>query len=166
MRELANRRLSENLKQSVKYLTLVFNDFFILALIFLFGALMFWYAQAMRVIPNNLWFYKPLVGFIMWLPLLAGRLVTLLKEADMQFLFTQDEQMGRGAFGAGLGHERMAADGTPRRSIYGGHQSGMGCNRTCSRDVSQLAHRRAAPADLYGKDEISDSFGFFRPPVP
>lgn len=83
MRELANRRLSENLKQSVKYLTLVFNDFFILALIFLFGALMFWYAQAMRVIPNNLWFYKPLVGFIMWLPLLAGRLVTLLKEADM-----------------------------------------------------------------------------------
>ncbi|KAA8814960.1 hypothetical protein F1C07_00665, partial [Lactobacillus crispatus] len=34
MRELANRRLSENLKQSVKYLTLVFNDFFILALIF------------------------------------------------------------------------------------------------------------------------------------
>ena len=54
MRELANRRLSENLKQSVKYLTLVFNDFFILALIFLFGALMFWYAQAMRVIPNNL----------------------------------------------------------------------------------------------------------------
>ena len=94
MRELANRRLSENLKQSVKYLTLVFNDFFILALIFLFGALMFWYAQAMRVIPNNLWFYKPLVGFIMWLPLLAGRLVTLLKEADMQFLFTQDEQMG------------------------------------------------------------------------
>lgn len=94
MRELANRRLSENLKQSVKYLTLVFNDFFILALIFLFGALMFWYAQAMRVIPNNLWFYNPLVGFIMWLPLLAGRLVTLLKEADMQFLFTQDEQMG------------------------------------------------------------------------
>ena len=70
MRELANRRLSENLKQSVKYLTLVFNDFFILALIFLFGALMFWYAQAMRVIPNNLWFYKPLVGFIMWLPLI------------------------------------------------------------------------------------------------
>ena len=93
MRELAKKRLSENLKQSVKYLTLVFNDFFILALIFLFGALMFWYAQAMKTMPSDLWFYKPLVGLIMWLPLLTGHLVTLLKDADMQFLFTQDAKM-------------------------------------------------------------------------
>lgn len=93
MRELAKKRLNENLKQSVKYLTLVFNDFFILALIFLVGALMFWYAQAMKTMPSNLWFYKPLVGLIMWLPLLTGRLVTLLKDADMQFLFTQDTKM-------------------------------------------------------------------------
>lgn len=93
MRELAKKRLNENLKQSIKYLTLVFNDFFILALIFLVGALMFWYAEAMKTMPTNLWFYRPLVGFILWLPLLTGRLVTLIKEADMQFLFTQDEQM-------------------------------------------------------------------------
>ena len=93
MRELAKKRLNENLKQSVKYLTLVFNDFFILALIFLFEALMFWYAEAMKTMPSNLWFYKPLVGLILWLPLLSGKLVTLLKDADMQFLFTQDEQM-------------------------------------------------------------------------
>ena len=93
MRELAKKRLSENLKQSVKYLMLVFNDFFILALIFLFGALMFWYAQAMKTMPSDLWFYKPLVGLIMWLPLLTGHLVTLLKDADMQFLFTQDAKM-------------------------------------------------------------------------
>ena len=93
MRELAKKRLNENLKQSVKYLTLVFNDFFILALIFLVGALMFWYAEAMKTMPTNLWFYKPLTGFILWLPLLTGRFVTLIKEADMQFLFTQDEQM-------------------------------------------------------------------------
>ena len=93
MRELAKKRLSENLKQSVKYLTLVFNDFFILALIFLFGALMFWYAQAMKTMPSDLWFYKPLVGLIMWLPLLTGHFVTLLKDADMQFLFTQDAKM-------------------------------------------------------------------------
>lgn len=93
MNKLAKKRLNENFKQSVKYLTLVFNDFFILALIFLFGALMFWYAQSMKTMPANLWFYKPLVGFIMWLPLLTGKLVTLIKKADIQFLFTQDEQM-------------------------------------------------------------------------
>lgn len=93
MNKLAKQRLNENFKQSIKYLTLVFNDFFILALIFLFGALMFWYAQSMKTIPANLWFYKPLVGFILWLPLLTGKLVTLIKRADMQFLFTQDEEM-------------------------------------------------------------------------
>ena len=54
---------------------------------------MFWYAEAMKTMPTNLWFYKPLTGFILWLPLLTGRFVTLIKEADMQFLFTQDEQM-------------------------------------------------------------------------
>lgn len=95
MRELAKKRLSANLKQSVRYLTLVFNDFFILALIFLFGALMYWYAESMKTMPNNLWFYHPLVGLFIWLPLLTGRLVTLIREADQQFLFTQDEEMGK-----------------------------------------------------------------------
>ena len=95
MNNIAKKRLNENFKQSVKYLTLVFNDFFILALIFLFGALMFWYAQSMKTMPSNLWFYKPLVGILLWLPLLTGHLVTLIREADMQFLFTQDENMGQ-----------------------------------------------------------------------
>ncbi|MGQ5709652.1 ABC transporter permease [Lactobacillus sp. PSON] len=95
MNNIAKKRLNENFKQSVKYLTLVFNDFFILALIFLFGALMFWYAQSMKTMPSNLWFYKPLVGILLWLPLLTGHLVTLIREADMQFLFTQDKNMGQ-----------------------------------------------------------------------
>ena len=94
MNKIAKQRLNENLKQSMRYLTLVFNDFFILAIIFLFGALMFWYAQSMKTMPSNLWFYKPLVGLLLFLPLLTGRLVTLIREADMQFLFTQDENMG------------------------------------------------------------------------
>lgn len=93
MNKIAKERLNKNLRQSIKYLTLVFNDFFILALIFLFGALMFWYAQAMKTMPANLWFYKPLLGVLLWLPLLTGHLVTLIKEADIQFLFTQDKKM-------------------------------------------------------------------------
>lgn len=93
MRKLAKERLNANFRQSLKYLTLVFNDFFILALIFLFGALMFWYAQAMRTMPANLWFYRPLLALILWLPLLTGKLVTLLQRADMQFLFPQDDYM-------------------------------------------------------------------------
>ncbi len=93
MRDLAKRRLQENLRQSLKYLVLVFNDFFILALIFLFGALMFWYAQTMKTMPENLWYYRPLVGILLWLPLLIGKLVTLLKPADLQFLLPEDENI-------------------------------------------------------------------------
>ncbi|WP_294761645.1 ABC transporter permease, partial [uncultured Lactobacillus sp.] len=93
MRDLAKRRLQENLSQSLKYLVLVFNDFFILALIFLFGALMFWYAQAMKSMPESLWYYRPLVGILLWLPLLIGKLVTLLKPADLQFLLPEDENL-------------------------------------------------------------------------
>ena len=93
MRELAQKRLRKNLQQSLKYLVLVFNDFFILALIFLFGALMFWYAQSMKKMPTGLWFYCPLVGVIIWLPLISGKLVTLLEPADLHFLLPQDKQM-------------------------------------------------------------------------
>lgn len=93
MHDLAKKRLQENLRQSLKYLVLVFNDFFILALIFLFGALMFWYAQAMKTMPVSLWYYRPLVGILLWLPLLIGRLVTLLKPADLQFLLPEDENL-------------------------------------------------------------------------
>lgn len=90
MRELAQKRLQKNFKQSLKYLTLVFNDFFILALIFLFGALMFWYAKIMKQIPTNLWFYRPVLGLIITIPLFLGRIVTLLKPADLLFLLPQD----------------------------------------------------------------------------
>ncbi|CCI87087.1 ABC transporter permease [Lactobacillus gigeriorum] len=90
MSELAKKRLVKNTRQSIKYLTLVFNDFFVLALIFLFGALMFWYAQALKQIPAKAWFYRPVLAVALWLPLLAGRLVTLFKKADIQFLYPQD----------------------------------------------------------------------------
>ncbi|RMC39157.1 ABC transporter permease [Lactobacillus sp. ESL0236] len=93
MQDLAKNRLQKNLQQSLKYLTLVFNDFFILAIIFLLGALMFWYAQSMKKMPPNLYFYKPLVGLILSMPLLIGKLVTLLQAADIQFLLPQDKNM-------------------------------------------------------------------------
>ena len=93
MRDLAKKRLQENIRQSLKYLVLVFNDFFILALIFLFGALMFWYAQTMKTMPESLWYYRPLVGILLWLPLLIGKLVTMLKPADLQFLLPEDENL-------------------------------------------------------------------------
>lgn len=93
MRELAKKRLAANAKQSLHYLSLVFNDFFILALIFLVGALMFWYAKALKTMPVGQGFYQPVLALLLWLPTLTGSLVTLLEPADRHFLLTQDRNL-------------------------------------------------------------------------
>lgn len=93
MNQLAKKRLANNFKRQIQFLGLVFNDFFILALIFLFGALMFWYANAMKTIPAKLPFYKPLIAGILMLPFIIGKIATLFKEADRQFLFTEDQNL-------------------------------------------------------------------------
>lgn len=93
MTELIKNRLNKNFKKQMHYLTLVFNDFFILALIFLFGALMFWYAQNIKKWPNNLWFYKPLLALIWTATLGIGHFATLFDRADEHFLFNQDNEM-------------------------------------------------------------------------
>lgn len=90
MDKLAKARLRANLKQSLQYLSLVFNDFFVLALLFLVGAVMFWYVQSLKQLPTGKWYYPLLAALLLWLPSLTGRLVTLLKPADQQFLLTQD----------------------------------------------------------------------------
>lgn len=93
MTDLIKNRLNKNFKKQMHYLTLVFNDFFILALIFLFGALMFWYAQNIKKWPNNLWFYKPLLALIWTTTLGIGHFATLFDRADEHFLFNQDSEM-------------------------------------------------------------------------
>ncbi|GHV96983.1 ABC transporter permease [Lactobacillus nasalidis] len=94
MRELAKKRLQQNFQQSAKYLSLVFNDFFVLALIFIFGAVMFWYAQVMKVLPAKLWYYPLLLSALLWLAFLPGKMVTLLQAADRQFLLATDDRLG------------------------------------------------------------------------
>ena len=93
MRELAKKRLQSNFQQSAKYLALVFNDFFVLALIFIFGAVMFWYAQVMKVLPVKVWYYPLVLSSLLWLAYLPGKLVTLLQTADRQFLLATDDRL-------------------------------------------------------------------------
>lgn len=93
MNKIVKKRLETNFKKSMHYLTLVFNDFFILALIFLFGALMFWYAQNIKKWPSKLWFYSPLLALIWTITLGFGNFASLLQRADEHFLFNQDKNM-------------------------------------------------------------------------
>ncbi|MDO4912444.1 MAG: ABC transporter permease [Lactobacillus sp.] len=93
MRELALKRLERHLKKAGKYLVLVFNDFFILALIFLFGAILYWYANALKQMPTDLAYYPVILAILLWLPSLIGKLVTLVEEADKYYLSTKNASM-------------------------------------------------------------------------
>lgn len=93
MSDLYINRLKKHFQQNIKYLTLVFNDFFVLAIIFLLGGFLFWYSQALKQMPTGAWFYPLIVFVVLAIPLFIGKLASLLKPADSYYLFTEDNQM-------------------------------------------------------------------------
>ncbi|MGX4645249.1 ABC transporter permease [Holzapfeliella sp. JNUCC 80] len=93
MKALYQTRLKKNLVKQFRYLQLVFNDHFLLALIIGMGGLLFWYADIMKRLPNNQWFYGLIISVILFIPYLFGKLATFLDEADQQFLWAKDDEM-------------------------------------------------------------------------
>lgn len=86
------RRRRHLLKQG-KYLQYVFNDHLMIALIFLAGALAYWYSQRLRLITTPVW-WGPLVLLpILLLSLTIGRLTTLLRPADQVFLLPAEHEL-------------------------------------------------------------------------
>lgn len=93
MQKIANKRLNSNARKQIHYLALGFNDFFVLALLLIFGALMFWYAKSIQTWPRNLWYYSPLLALVFSISFGFGSLVTLFEYADQQFLLSLDDQL-------------------------------------------------------------------------
>lgn len=73
----------------LKYWRLVFNDHFVIALFFLFGALAYGYSQWLPSLGPGLWWSRWLL--VLWFVLVAqvGRLATLFKRPDPLFLLPQ-----------------------------------------------------------------------------
>lgn len=73
----------------LKYWRLVFNDHFVIALFFLFGALAYGYSQWLPSLGPGLWWSRWLL--VLWFVLVAqvGRLATLFKRPDPVFLLPQ-----------------------------------------------------------------------------
>ncbi|WP_164508098.1 ABC transporter permease [Lapidilactobacillus wuchangensis] len=92
---LWSHRLKQHLRQQNKYLRYVFNDHLILAVVFVVGALAFWYSNALQQITQPLWWAGPVVIIILALVLLIGRLAILLVKADQIFLLPREAQLGR-----------------------------------------------------------------------
>lgn len=93
MQELWQVRVRRHVSEQVKYLRLVFNDHFVLAIIFLLGALGYTYANAVKDIDPQSWWLKPLMSVILLASLSFGRVATLLHGADSVFLLPQEKQL-------------------------------------------------------------------------
>lgn len=93
MNSLFKERRQKHFLMLLKYWRLVFNDHFVIALFFLFGALAYGYAQWLPSIPaHNVWIELLLVIFMTVIAQL-GRLATLVKTADPIFLLPETSRM-------------------------------------------------------------------------
>ena len=93
MRQLWQKRVRQHIQEQVKYLKLVFNDHFVLALIFLLGALGYTYANAVKGLDPQAWWLKLLLSLVLLAAVSFGRFATLLKEADSVFLLPKESDL-------------------------------------------------------------------------
>lgn len=116
MSNLFNKRRQRHFMMLLKYWRLVFNDHFVIALFFLFGALAYGYAQWLPQLGTHLWWSRWLL--VAWFIVLAqvGRLATLVERPDPVFLLPMVGHMQRylrqaGRYSLALG-ELMTLAGT------------------------------------------------------
>lgn len=93
MNRLFQQRRQKHFLLLLRYWRLVFNDHFVIALFFLFGALAYGYAQMLPTVPaHNLWIEILMACFLTIIAQL-GRLATLVQRADPVFLLPQTSKM-------------------------------------------------------------------------
>ncbi len=95
MNNLFSQRRQRHFMELLKYWRLVFNDHFVIALFFLFGALAYGYSQWLPQLNDHLWWSRWLL--VLWFVLITqvGRLATLLKRPDPIFLLPQVRSISR-----------------------------------------------------------------------
>ncbi|MDV5976342.1 UNVERIFIED_CONTAM: ABC transporter permease [Streptococcus canis] len=93
MKALFLKRRQDFHKQQSKYLRYVFNDHFVLVLMFLLGFALVQYSQLLRQFPSN---HLPVQACLVVLVLLllnVGSVATYLEEADQHFLLPKEEEV-------------------------------------------------------------------------
>ncbi|HEN1029364.1 TPA: ABC transporter permease [Streptococcus agalactiae] len=91
MKKLFNKRRSLFLTQNSKYLRYVFNDHFVLVLMFLSGFLLDQYSQLLKDFPKTHWPIIVIVSIIILMLLAMGGIASYLEPADKQFLLIKEE---------------------------------------------------------------------------
>ncbi|MCD2256648.1 ABC transporter permease [Agrilactobacillus fermenti] len=90
MLDLWKKRLRKHQMEQFKYLKLVFNDHFVIALIFLIGALGVGYASLVRLVAHAYWWGPIVLSLIYSLILAIGRFANLIEAADSTFLLPKE----------------------------------------------------------------------------
>ncbi|MFC6260768.1 ABC transporter permease [Levilactobacillus fujinensis] len=93
MTGLFKSRLQRHLREMAKYLRLVFNDFFVFALMFLLGGLGYGYSNVLKQLKMGLWWEPVVVVLVLLVTLQVGRFATLIEDADRVFLLPKERAM-------------------------------------------------------------------------
>ncbi|MCT3306147.1 ABC transporter permease [Lactiplantibacillus pentosus] len=93
MSELFQTRLQQHLRRMLRYLRLVFNDHFVIALMFFVGGLGLAYSNWLKTLgPQSTWLVYVL-GLILWAGLGLNHVATLLEPADTVFLLPREHDV-------------------------------------------------------------------------
>lgn len=93
MRELYQKRLKQYHKELLKYSKYIINDHFSIVLLFLIGALSYYYVQVLELVAVGNLLAKLVIVVAMCLTLQLGKLNLLVEAADMTFLLVKEKKM-------------------------------------------------------------------------
>lgn len=93
MKLLYKQRLTSHLKEMMKYLRLVFNDYFLLALLFLIGGLGLSYSNLLAGLNGHEWWLLPVAILVLTISANLGSIASLVEEPDFVFLLPREGQM-------------------------------------------------------------------------
>lgn len=93
MKQLFKRRLVNHLIEMMKYLRLVFNDYFVLALLFMIGGLGYAYSNALKQLHAGTWWAPLVIVGVLLISVQLGRLATFVKDPDYVFLLPKESEM-------------------------------------------------------------------------
>lgn len=90
--DLLTRRRKVQMKKMSRYLKYIFNDHFVIVMVFLLGALAFQYSQFLKSLSPNFIWGKVVVALVLSLALFLGKLSTLVEGADQVFLSSMEKK--------------------------------------------------------------------------
>ncbi|CAI2666095.1 hypothetical protein AKUA1404_06440 [Apilactobacillus kunkeei] len=92
MNSLFNQRLQSHFTQMSKYLRYVFNDFFVIALMFIIGGIGYQYAMFIKHLQSGKWWEQLVLVVVLLVVMQLNNLVTFVKRADFIFWLPKEKE--------------------------------------------------------------------------